>query len=102
MAIDTGFVIVYFIFSIVFSFLYIFPYAMQSEMIGTYFSHKKTDTSLLYLNLKTNFMKLRFVIRQEIVLKKNQKISWRRRNFRLRVFRFLELSPSHLIDYCGV
>ena len=31
---------------------------MQSEMIGTYFSHKKTETSLLYLNLKTNFMKL--------------------------------------------
>lgn len=76
MAIDTGFVIVYFsFFPIVVSFLYIFPHAMQSEMIGTYFSHKKTETSLLYLNLKTNFMKLRFVIRQEIVVTKNQKIS---------------------------
>ena len=49
---------------------------MQSEMIGTYFSHKTDRHLFTLLKLENELHEAtRFVIRQEIVVKKNQKIS---------------------------
>lgn len=102
MAIDTGFVIVYFsFFPLLFRSSTSFPMLCSQKWSEHISAIKNRDLFTLFKLENELHEATRFVIRQEIVVKKKSENQLKEKKLRLRVFRFLELSPSHLIDYCG-